>query len=56
MNKKGMYIIMEENQQKQKRVFEIHVSKAKQFAEYCEANEIVYETQYHDSNSLQNEL
>ena len=49
MNKKGMYIIMEENQQKQKRVFEIHVSKAKQFAEYCEANGIVYETQYHDS-------
>lgn len=49
MNKKGMHIIMEENQQKQKRVFEIHVSKAKQFAEYCEANGIVYETQYHDS-------
>lgn len=42
MNKKGMYIIMEENQQKQKRVFEIHVSKAKQFAEYCEANGIIY--------------
>lgn len=42
MNKKGMCIIMEENQQKQKRVFDIHISKAKQFADYCEANGIIY--------------
>ena len=42
MNKKGMYIIMEENQEKQRRVFDIHISKAKQFADYCETNGIIY--------------
>ena len=42
MNKKGMYIIMEANQRKQQRVFDIHISKAKQFAEYCETNGIIY--------------
>ena len=45
MNKKGMYIIMEENQRKQRRVFDIHISNAKQFADYCDANGIIYATQ-----------
>lgn len=44
MNKKGMYIIMEEKQWKQ-RTFDVHVSKAKQFADYCEAKGIIYGAQ-----------
>lgn len=43
MNKKGIYIIMKEKAWKQRRTFDIHASKAKQFADYCNDNHIIYD-------------
>lgn len=40
---------MEEKQRKQQRTFDVHISKAKQFADYCEANGIIYGTQNYGS-------